>query len=218
MTQRTSMPRWLWTLLFIGLVALAWVGRRPSAPEAMVAAGAPITCPPPPAFEDPTQPRQSPVGAALQPFRLGPARIAPLAGFSLQARVLGREDYRLGNESRYSPTDLALGWGPMAQPGMAEKLRITQGGRWYRYSWDHRGPPLPPEDVVRNSTNMHMVPADGSVARALAAVRPDDTVRVDGWLIRIEQDDGWRWQSSTSREDSGAGACELILVCSIRTM
>ena len=120
--------------------------------------------------------------------------------------------------------DAAIGRTPMVrltrvvEPGMAEKLHITQGGRWYRYSWDHRGPPLPAEDVVRNSTNMHMVPADGSVARALASVRPDDTVRVDGWLIRIEQDDGWRWQSSTSRDDSGAGACELILVCSIRTM
>ena len=72
--------------------------------------------------------------------------------------------------------------------------------------------------MLRNSTNMHMVPADRSVARALASVRRNDTVRVDGWLIRIEQDDGWRWQSSTSREDSGAGACELILVCSIQTM
>ena len=144
------------------------------------------------------------------------ARIEPLAGLSMQARVLRREDYVFGEESRYSPTDLALGWGPMAAPGMARRLNITQASRWYRYSWDQRGPPLPPAEVLRNSTNMHMVPADRGVARALSQVRPDETVRVDGWLIRIQQDDGWRWNSSTSRDDSGEGACELILVCSIR--
>jgi len=45
-----------------------------------------------------------------------------------------------------------------------------------------------------------------------------DVVRIDGWLIRIDGDEGWHWQSSLSREDSGAGACELVLVCSIRSL
>jgi hypothetical protein len=212
------MPRWLWTLLFLSLAGLVLVGHpRANAPAAIVDASG-VTCPMPPGYADPSQPLQSDVRGQLGALRVNGARIEPLAGLSLQARVLHREDYAFGPEARYSPTDLALGWGPMAAPGMAKRLHVTQGGRWYRYSWDEQGPPLPPTEVVRNSTNMHMVPADRAVAQALSRVRPDETVRVDGWLIKIQQDDGWRWKSSTSREDSGDGACELILVCSIRSI
>ena len=60
-----------------------------------------------------------------------------------------------------------------------------------------------------------MLPANDEVARALRAVRKDDTVRIDGWLVQAEAADGWRWRSSTTREDTGAGACELVYVCRI---
>jgi hypothetical protein len=141
--------------------------------------------------------------------------VSPLAGISLQARVLGREDYRLGRTADYSPTDLALGWGPMAEPGLAERLNISQGGRWYRYRWGGEGPPIAPEAIARNSANMHMVPVDAGIARRLAQVRPGDVVRVHGWLVAIDGSDGWHWRSSLSRDDTGDGACELVLVCAI---
>src|SRR5205085_809537 len=63
------------------------------------------------------------------PFRAGNATLTPLAAFSVSARVLSREDYSFGRESGFSPTDLALGWGPMSAPGMAERLDVTQRGR-----------------------------------------------------------------------------------------
>jgi hypothetical protein len=35
-------------------------------------------------------------------------------------------------------------------------------------------------------------------------------------LVKVEQpSSGWRWVSSLSREDTGAGACELIWVESL---
>ncbi len=212
------MPRWLWALLFVLTATLVLAGHHGgSAPITSMAAGG-VSCPMPPAFADPAQPLQSEVGTALTPFRLGSARISPLAGISLQARVLHREDYSFGTESRYSPTDLALGWGPMAAPGMADRLQVDQDNRWYHYRWGREGPPIPADAILRDSSNMHMVPADDSVARALSAVRAGQQVRLDGWLVRIDQDDGWHWVSSLSREDSGSGACELVLVCAIRPL
>jgi hypothetical protein len=68
---------------------------------------------------------------------------------------------------------------------------------------------------VRSSANMHLVPANDAVADALAAVDAGDRVRIDGWLVQIDATDGWRWRSSLTREDSGAGACELIYVCAV---
>jgi hypothetical protein len=61
------------------------------------------------------------------------------------------------------------------------------------------------------------VPADAAAANALARVRAGDAVRIDGWLLRIDADDGWHWQSSTTRDDVGAGACEIVLVCSLQS-
>lgn len=149
-------------------------------------------------------------------FRLNGAMVTPLAGFSIAARVLSREDYLLDTEADYSPTDLALGWGPMSRPEVYLALDISQSNRWYQYAWDSGGPPIPEDQIVRSSANMHMIPASPEVARALAAVGAGQNIRLDGWLVNIERDDGWRWQSSLTRDDSGGGACELIYVCSIR--
>jgi len=92
---------------------------------------------------------------------------------------------------------------------------VSQGGRFYRYRWGAGGPPLPPRLIVQNSANMHMVPADATIAQALDDVEGEDLVRIHGWLVRIDRDGGWRWQSSLSRKDSGGGACELVFVCAV---
>lgn len=56
-----------------------------------------------------------------------------------------------------------------------------------------------------------MVPANPGIARALQKVKPDDLIEVDGALIEVDASDGWYWKSSLSREDTGQGACELLL-------
>ena len=50
------------------------------------------------------------------------------------------------------------------------------------------------------------------MAAALKQVRAGSVVRIEGLLVEANRDDGWRWRSSLSREDSGGGACELLWV------
>lgn len=209
------MRRWPWLLCLL-LLALAWSLSRggPTAALANTAGGA-VPCPLPPGYTNPAEPLQSPVPSGLAAFGFDGARISPLAGLSLEARVLSREDYSYGPESRFSPTDLALGWGPMSEPGLAQRLHVSQGGRWFRYRWGEEGPPLPLDVIALNSANMHMVPADATVARRLGTVRAGDVVKLRGWLIRIDDPSGWYWVSSLTRKDRGDGACELVLVCAI---
>ena len=140
--------------------------------------------------------------------------LRPLAGFSIDARVLSREDYSFGREAMLSPTDLALGWGRMREDAVLARLDISQGGRWYQYRWQG-DPPLPPTEIVRSSANMHLIPADAVAAAALSRVRTGERVRIDGWLVEAVAPDGWHWRSSTTRDDSGSGACEVVYVCSI---
>jgi hypothetical protein len=209
------MPRWFWIAAALAVLALFLATRGPHAPVAGVDAdGRNVTCALPPKFSADDNPRQSDV-SGVPPFRLGNATVTPLAGFSLEARVLSREDYGFGTEAQFSPTDLALGWGPMAEPGLAERLSISQGGRFYRYSWGAEGPPLPAPTIASNSANMHLIPANAAVAEALDDVDPGEVVRLDGWLVRIDLDGGWHWQSSLTRDDVGDGACELVYVCAL---
>lgn len=210
------MPRWIWILLATALAALLWAAQRspsavlPGQGSAQVAA-----CVLPPGPTAGADPVQSDVPGNVGAFNSGDYVITPLAGIGIQARVLGREDYRLDAGAALSPTDLALGWRQMADPAHYQKLDISQSGRWYHYRWGAEGPPLPLAEIIRSSANMHLIPADPSVARALERVQPGQTVRLQGWLVEAKRSDGWHWRSSLTRDDSGDGSCELIYVCAL---
>lgn len=172
---------------------------------------------------------RSPVSTAQQPLAESPVQTAtreapfvregyeikPLANFAARARVLSREDYVLGREADLSRTDLALGWQRMADPAVYGPLNISQGGRWYRYSWRDQ-PPIPLQEIIESSANMHMIAADATVERALAKVRKGQFVRITGKLVEVSHASGWRWTSSLTRSDSGASACELVWVESLQ--
>ena len=203
-------------LAIVACLALAWWLAHPRSPLPTpdpATAAALRACPLPPQVADGAPPLQTdPPGGLALPEVAG-ARLSPLAGFSVAARVLGREDYRTGTEATYAPTDLALGWGRMADDAVLARLAIRQGGRWYHYRWQG-DPPIPVDEIVRSSANMHIVPADARVAGALASIEAGQRVRIDGWLVRIDAG-RWHWQSSLRRDDSGGGACELVYACAI---
>ena len=154
-------------------------------------------------------PVQTPTDKA--PFAFEGYQIRPLAQFAVRARVLGREDYRMDKEAELSPIDLALGWKQMADPAVYGPLNITQGGRWYRYSWKDQ-PPIALQEIIESSANMHMIPANAAVLQALKKAREGRFIQISGYLVEATNTQGWRWTSSLTRSDSGGGSCELVFV------
>jgi hypothetical protein len=212
------MSRGVWIGLLLIVASIGW-WHSPYSPHGSntVAYAAGAGCALPPRVSPGDAPRQTAVSGTLPAFDLPAARLTPLAGFSMDARVLSRKNYTRGREAELSPTDLALGWGRMRDDAVLDRLAISQSGRWYRYRWQG-DPPLPPREIATSSANMHLIPATQAVAKQLKAIEPGDRVRIDGWLIEARAPDGWRWRSSTSRTDTGAGACEVIYACSIERM
>jgi hypothetical protein len=210
-----SLRSWGAAALVLVLIGWWYSPLSPRVPAfAKPASGFQATCPAPPTVTAGEPPLQSPVPSNLGDFKLADADLQPLAGISVDARVLSRQDYNWGRESTLSPTDLALGWGRMRDDDVLAQLDVSQASRWYRYQW--RGePPLPPEEIARSSANMHMIPSDNATAAALHDVRVGSRVRINGWLIEATSPDGYRWRSSMTRDDTGAGACEVIYVCSL---
>ncbi len=155
------------------------------------------------------EPWQASSSAASFTFR--DFTIQPLAEFQLRARILSREDYRFDNEAKLSPLDLALGWGRMADPVVYQQLAISQSGRWYHYRWQGQ-PPIPSDEIISSSANMHMVPENAAVEQQLAKLKAGQIIKLQGYLIEARNAQGWRWRSSLSRNDTGAGACEVVWV------
>jgi hypothetical protein len=156
---------------------------------------------------------EAPIQTAItgvKPFQVKDYTITPLAKFNLEARILSRTGYSYGREADLSPLDLALGWGAMSDETILAHFSITQSGRFYY--WSTRQFPIPRAEVVQNSANMHMIPADAAVADTLQRFRVGEVVKLRGYLVQVQAPDGWHWNSSLTRDDSGAGACELIWV------
>ena len=131
------------------------------------------------------------------------------AEFKIRARVLSRKDYNWGTEADLSPMDLALGWGVMSDQAVIDRIEISQGSRWYHTRYKLPGP-ISDRDIIQNSGNMHMVPAQSWIKKKLKGVRVGDIVRLRGRLVDIDHPSGWHWRTSLRRDDTGGGSCEIV--------
>ncbi len=150
------------------------------------------------------------------PFELAGHQLTPVAQFAVTARVLSQERYRLDELAAIAPLDLALGWGPMASPTLSG-IRFSQGGRFGFYEWGPDAPSVPPGEIDHHFANVHVVPANATVARALDTIAVGQTVELTGRLVDIRKG-GKTWHTSTTRQDIGPGACEIVYVCGARVL
>ena len=148
--------------------------------------------------------------AELAPFSREDYNITPVADFDIEARVLGRKNYRVDAGAKLSPVDLALGWGPMSDETVLDQIDISQSGRFYRWRTDVL--PIPRQEIEHNSANMHLIPANDAVEDQLKRLRKGQVVRIQGHLVNVDREDGWYWYTSQTRTDTGGGSCELVFV------
>jgi hypothetical protein len=155
-------------------------------------------------------PRQSDLEAP-QAITRGDFQVVPQARFSAEVRVLARERYRLGALADVAPLDIAVGWGPMSDSKVLADIDITQSGRFYFWHYDDE-PPIPREDIEQHSANWHLVPANSGIWNKLSGLRVGDVVKLDGMLVNLENPEVGTMTTSLRRDDTGAGACEIIYV------
>lgn len=182
-------------LAIAGWQGLQWWQLRPvRQPQGVLAAG---------------EPEQA--ASDAEPIQFGQYTLKPRASYRIRARVLSRKDYRLGREADLSPFDFALGWGLMSDNFILDALDISQSGRFFWMHWDAAAP-APENELMRHAANVHLIPANKVIRRQLAKIRPGQVVELQGLLVDAASNDGWNWNTSLTREDTGAGACELFWV------
>jgi hypothetical protein len=157
-----------------------------------------------------SEPLQIKLPAGLPTFEQGQFHLKPLALFTIDARVLHRKVYRYDKQAALVPVDLALGWGPMSDQSVLDQLKISQSARFYWY--EYQRPPIPAEQIISHSTNVHIIPSTPAIAARCKSLRAGTLVHLNGDLVEASGPEIQSWKSSLSRTDTGNGACELLWV------
>ena len=143
--------------------------------------------------------------------------------YEVDALVVSAKDYKgFSIQDSICPKDLALAWGKVAEYNKDIDFQWEQSNRFCYWTIDV------PEDyakiggadgVTQNSSNNHIFPATTTVKNDLKKVKKGDHIHLEGYLVDIQgiDKDGYTftWTSSTSRTDSGDGACEVIYTTKI---
>jgi hypothetical protein len=172
--------------------------------------------------------RGAPVDVAIEPLQepVDPPEVADVERrghhFSLEkffryeiaGEVVSASEYDLTWTNDFFDVDVGLVWGPRLSE-LKERYSFFQMGRWL--FWRSKGPVSGEERdyITAHMGNQHLIPAEGhaNVARAIKWIRGGDHVHLRGYLVRIRDENGHQVAvSSTSRHDTGDGACEIVWV------
>jgi hypothetical protein len=188
-------------LTYIAWGAWHWYVNRPlHTPEGMLAEG---------------EPQQTNVTDG-EKVQMGRWTLTVRATYRVTARVLAREPYHFDSLSDLIPEDLALGWGPMSDSRVLKTLEISQGNRFY-YWRPTAATTIARDSIIAHSANTHVIPQNSTIAHQLERLRPGEVVTLSGELVDGTRNDG-RWiKTSLVRNDTGPGACEVMLVTEVGT-
>jgi hypothetical protein len=148
-----------------------------------------------------------------------PAILTPRAHFKIAGRVVSKRHYYKTWEARLSPVDLALAWGPMASTKYDKFVSYRDGDRYYSYTYSHNFP-LNTSVIAKHTANQHLIPANRHIEKTLKSIEVDEIIELEGLLVDVEgkgnEPQKVIFKTSLSREDTGAGACEVIYVTRVR--
>lgn len=146
----------------------------------------------------------------IKKIRLNSYQLELVDVFQIRGLVLSKRTYLSDERADIAPLDLVLGWRSMSDPNVLSQIGIRQNQRFY--FWHVEEFPIPRREIERNSTNLHIIPANPEIAEKMRLIRIGQTVKLQGHLVDVQAKDGFRWISSRSREDTGDGACEILLL------
>lgn len=134
--------------------------------------------------------------------------------FEISGEAVAVTSYRWSFKNPYYDVDLGLAWGPRIKH-YKDQLKFYQGARWLMWSYQESLEPAALQDIQSHIGNIHLIPAEGhpNLEKAIHWIHVGDPVRVRGFLVEIFGPSGELIAaSSTRRDDSGDGACEIVWV------
>lgn len=158
------------------------------------------------------EPIQENIINKIENFKKDDFIVVPLKNYEIEARILSKKKYTIGEDSDLATYDLALGWKEMSDIHYLEKIKISQRNRWYY--WRTKDRSIPREIISYNSSNHHIVHANEKIKKQLSNLKEHQVIKMTGYLINAKNINypNIELKSSLTRKDTGAGACEVFYV------
>ncbi len=146
-------------------------------------------------------------------------KVSPVADYEISGLVVSRHDadawwdwMHAAANDHLNVVDLCLVWGASAVSGAYEKTSFSSG-QFICYYESRDADALAPANV-RAVSNNHLLTANPAIARQLRKVRVGDQVTLRGQLVSYSHSAGFEFMrgTSTTRDDTGNGACETLFV------
>jgi hypothetical protein len=149
-------------------------------------------------------------------------RLQPRATYKITGYAVETSRMLLDKWDFVMPLDLALVWGPAADPAVLSHLKFHLSDRYVSYWYDAATPAAAVGMLPSHVANNHLIPANEEVSRGLDHVRVGDLVSLRGKLVDVEiRDEAGRQvfhsRTSLTRDDVGSGACEIMWVEAVDT-
>lgn len=148
--------------------------------------------------------------------------LEPLHDYSFSGLVVSQHDTKsFLDVSHYddpaNTKDICISWGENISNGAYKKVQYESGDFTCFVKWNR---PIEPPFSLTHLANNHVIPATPEIARQINNVQIGDQIALKGKLVNYtistvdNQSLGSR-STSTTREDTGNGACEVVYVQSV---
>ena len=138
--------------------------------------------------------------------------LEPVATFSGSFLVVSTRYHYHSPTDKLSPVDLCVMWGELTKPEHREHVGFSiQAARWCSVNWD-ASIGLDKEYILSHFANIHLIPVNENVLKALKSVKTEQSIYVEGFLVNVYRDNKCIWRTSLSRTDSD---CEFLYLTEI---
>ena len=100
----------------------------------------------------------------------------------------------------------------MSNQMKVDKLDFWQNGRWYYYQTKRNEDQNLQTRAQSQSANIHIFPTTKKILNVMRDVKVGEIIKISGRLVNFKTPDGKLFKTSTSRNDTGSGSCEIIVV------
>lgn len=140
--------------------------------------------------------------------------LEPVATFKAPVLVVSTRMY-FDAEEALAPLDLCVVWGKMTSPQYLECLSFEQGVRVCQVIYLSTCP-FEESYLDTHFTNIHVIPGNENILKALKTIKKDQKVILEGFLVNIYRDGVLYMKTSVSRTDSVGTTCEILYVTKLR--
>lgn len=154
--------------------------------------------------------------------------LTPIYDYEINGLIVQRMNYMwfsVYKTDSVFPSDVCMVWGSNAKNKIykEESLKFSQDMRFCFAQWSSKT-----DFNMEEISNNHLVFKNEETEKKAKSLSRGDQVKIKGQLVNIEaknigkpgeyDPDFIKWESSISRNDAGAGACEVIYVDSIEIL